>query len=83
MGTLFSPISPCNVIYNIIIKVIANRLKPILPYLISPEQSRSVEGRQITDDIILVHEVLHLVKIEKITGMMVKIEIAKAYDKLN
>ena len=79
----FRPIALCNVIYKIISKVIANRLKPLLPKLIRPEQSRFVEGRQILDGVILVHEVLHSLKIMRQPGMMIKLDIAKAYDKLN
>ena len=32
---------------------------------------------------ILVHEVMHSLKISRNLGMMMKIDIAKAYDKLN
>jgi len=49
----FRPIALCNVIYKILSKLMATRLKPILPSIISHEQSGYVEGRQITDSIIL------------------------------
>ena len=55
----FSPISLCKVIYKIITKVIANRLKSLFPILMSPEQMRYVEGRQILHGVILAHEVTH------------------------
>ena len=54
----FRPIALCNVIYKIISKVIANQLKPLLLGLISLEQSGFVEGRQILDGIIDVHEAI-------------------------
>jgi hypothetical protein len=79
----YRPIALCNVIYKLLTKVIARRLKLILPTIISLEQSGYVEGRQILDSIILAHEVIHSLQKTKTPGMLLKLDISKAFDKLS
>lgn len=70
-------------IYKIHTKVIANRPKPLLPFLISLEHAGFVEKRKILDGILLAHEVIHSLKVRKFLGMMIKLDLSKAYDKLS
>eukprot|EP00253_Pinus_taeda_P008595 PITA_08595 len=79
----FRPIALCNIIYKIVSKVVALRLKLLLPGIISPEQSGYVEGRQITDGIILTHEIIHSLKHSKKPGMLLKIDLSKAFDSIS
>eukprot|EP00253_Pinus_taeda_P027310 PITA_27310 len=79
----YRPIALCNVVYKIISKVVANRLKPLLPSLVSGEQFGYVEGRQILNNIIQAHEVVHSLTSKRQAGMIMQLDIAKAYDKVN
>ncbi|KAA3472382.1 reverse transcriptase [Gossypium australe] len=83
--TQFRPISLCNVLYKIIPKCLVNRIKPILPKLVSPNQSSFVPKRQITDNIIISQEVIH--KMRKKTNhrqwMILKLDLEKAYDRVS
>ena len=58
----FRPIALCNVVYKIISKIISNKIKPLLPTLMSEEKMGYVEGRKILNNIIQAHEVVHSLK---------------------
>ncbi|GAU48605.1 hypothetical protein TSUD_327170 [Trifolium subterraneum] len=80
------PISLCNVLYKMISKVLANRLKCCLDKCVSQEQSAFVEGRSILDNALIATEVIHALK-RKTYGrrgeLALKIDISKAYDKVD
>ncbi|CAL1406862.1 unnamed protein product [Linum trigynum] len=84
MVSQLRPISLNNVCLKAIIKVITNRLKPIMKKLVSPRQSSFIPGRQTTDNIIVLQEVLHTLRKRKGKkgGIVLKIDLEKAYDRL-
>lgn len=78
-------ISRCNVIFKLISKVLANRLKRILGRIISNCQSAFVANRVITDNILISFETLHYMKSKRqgnTAHMALKLDMSKAYDKV-
>lgn len=80
----FRPISLCNVIYKILTKIFATRLKRVMPQIISPNQCSFVPGRLGVDNIVLTQEIIHSMRTRKgLKGFMaLKIDLEKAYDRV-
>jgi hypothetical protein len=79
----FRPISLCNLAYKIITKIIATRIKASLSTGISKEQFGFLEGRQITDAIGVAQEALHSIKVKNIKALVLKLDMMKAYDRVD
>ncbi|KAA3479799.1 reverse transcriptase [Gossypium australe] len=83
--TNFCLISLCRVVYKIVAKVLANRLKDTLPMCISQNQSAIVPKRMIHDNILIAHELVHYLQSAKNRpnkGFAIKLDMSKAYDRV-
>ena len=84
-ATDYRPISLYNVLYKLMAKVLANRLKKVLPSIISPNQSVFIPRWHINDNIIVAFEALHTMstRLKRRKGFMaLKLDMSKAYDKV-
>ncbi|PKU86058.1 integrator complex subunit 11 [Dendrobium catenatum] len=75
----YRPISLCNVFYKIIAKILANRLKMVLPLIIHESQSGFIAKRCSTDYIILASKILRDFKGSR-KKVCAKLDIKKAFD---
>ena len=83
--TLIILFSLSNVLYKLVAKVLANRLKPLLPKLISEKWSAFMSEQLITDNILITHETLHYLRSKrtgKMGNMALKLDMSKAYDRV-
>lgn len=79
----FRPIACCSTIYKVIAKILTNRIKRVLNSIIGCSQSLFIEGRNISDNILLSHKLFKGYTRKWISPRCVlKVDIRKAYDTL-
>jgi len=77
----YRPISCCNVIYKVISKIIANRLKLLLPNFIASNQSAFVKDRLLIENLLLATELVKDYHKDTISARCaIKVDISKAFD---
>ena len=82
--TEFRPISCCNTVYKVASKLLANRLKELLPTLFSSTQPAFVPGRLLVENVLLTTELVSGYNWKKISKRyMLKIDLQKAFDTLD
>ena len=77
------PFSLLNINTKLISKVLAERLKNVLPSLISSDQTAYVKGRFISEGGRLTSDVLEICDKLQIKGFLMTVDIEKAFDSIN
>ena len=77
------PIAMCNILYNLITKIISNQIKVVLGNTILSEKFGFHFGRKIMDASGIVQETLHSIKLKKLSAMILTLDLEKEYDKFD
>ena len=77
------PISLLNTDYKIIAKLLALRLRSVLPHIIDEDQTGYIKSRYIGQNIRIIEDICFYTEKEGLPGIILSIDFEKAFDTLN
>ncbi|KAL3689242.1 hypothetical protein R1sor_015551 [Riccia sorocarpa] len=81
--TNWRPISLMTLSYKIVSKILANRLRTVIPGLVDSQQSGFIHGRQISNNILSLRMAQEWAREMELEALFVKIDFVKAYDRVD
>lgn len=77
------PISLLNADYKILSKTIANRVSIILPEVISENQTCSIKGRKIRQNLLIIRDFVEFSNEHQLPACLISLDQTKAFDRVN
>ena len=81
--SFWRPISLLNCDYKIIAKVLANRLKVVMPKIVEKDQTCAIVGRSIHDNCHLLRNVIDYVESRNLACALISLDQMKAFDRVS
>jgi hypothetical protein len=78
----FRPICLLTVSFKIFIEVATLRLNKVDDHVVRPSQTAFMQGRNIQNGVITLHETVHELHSKKLNGVILKLDFEKDYDKV-
>ena len=79
----YRPICLLNVSFKIFTKTATIRLNSVVDHVVRPTQMDFMQGHHILDGVVVLHEIVHELHREKLNAVILKIDLKKAYEKVN
>jgi len=78
----YRPITMLNTDFKILAKVLANRLKEVMPSIIKTNQAYGVKGRDIADTTMSIRDTIWYMKEKNENGYVISLDFEKAFDRV-
>src|SRR3954468_4654685 len=78
----YRPIFLLNISFKFFTKVATIRLNSVADHVVRPSQTTFMQGRNILDGVVILHETIHELHSKKLNGVLFKIDFEKAHDKV-